>query len=109
MQPYVLFIFHEFPPKNDIINSISDGDYYDLFKRVADLGMGVELNTPLNDSYVEELLRPYRIAKACKCKFYLGSDAHTPDELINARPCFEALIDSLSLTEDDKFNFQKNI
>ena len=49
------------------------------------------------------ILRPYRIAKECGCKFYLGSDAHSPGGLDAAKPIFEKVIDLLELTEEDKF------
>lgn len=50
-------------------------------------------------------MRPYRIAKDCGCKFYLGSDAHHPDELEIAKKQFERMIDLLKLEESDKFDF----
>ena len=43
-----------------------------------------------------------RIAREEGCRFYLGSDAHTPAELAKAKANFEAIIDLLGLTEDDK-------
>ena len=59
----------------------------------------------MNFSDEEEavVLRPYIIAKRCGCKFYLGSDAHRPSQLDNAKAIFERAIDLLKLTEDDKF------
>jgi histidinol phosphatase-like PHP family hydrolase len=47
----------------------------------------------------------FRIAKAQGCRFYLGSDAHHPDELLKARRIFERAIDLLDLRESDKFQF----
>ena len=90
---------------NDIINAISDASFAELFERVAASGMGVELNMPLIDCSSEEILRPYRIARACGCTFYLGSDAHTPKSFIGARKKFEAFTEALGLTEDDKFAY----
>jgi histidinol phosphatase-like PHP family hydrolase len=50
---------------------------------------------------MELILR--RIAKKKGCKFYLGSDAHHPAPLDAARERFEAIVDALDLTEEDKF------
>jgi len=91
--------------RNDILNAITDAQLTELFERVAEKGMGVELNTPLADCSDDVALRPYRIAKACGCKFYLGSDAHTPDKLLLSRDRFEGMVEALGLTEDDKFPF----
>jgi len=49
------------------------------------------------------VLRPYKIAIECGCKFYLGSDAHTVAGLERAIPEFEKMIDLLGLTEDQKY------
>ena len=89
--------------RDDILNAISDAEYVELFARVARSGMGVELNVNLNDPQSVDTMRPYRIAKAQGCKFYLGADAHHPKGLAEARARFEAVIDALDLTEDDKF------
>ena len=48
-------------------------------------------------------MRIFRTAKKCGCKFYLGSDAHTPKEFAGAIGRFEWAIDRLDLSEDDKF------
>ena len=87
----------------DILNEISDSSYAEFFERVAKSGMGVELNTPLSTASYEELLRPYRIAHSCGCKFYLGSDAHSPNDLTYSAARFEAITEALDLSEDDKF------
>lgn len=89
----------------EILNAISDSSYAEFFERVAVKGMGVELNVGLSEASSEEILRPYRIARSCGCKFYLGSDAHSPKELTYSRARFEAITEALELTEDDKFSF----
>ena len=89
--------------RDDILNAVTDEEYAAFFQRVAEKGMGVELNMPLRDAACEAALRPYRIARACGCTFYLGSDAHNPDALAGARARFEAIVDALELTEDQKF------
>ena len=101
-----------------LINQNSDGEYLrtlelipeekmtELFKRAAALGCGIEINRAdmtFRHGGVDTVLRPFRIAKACGCKFYLGSDAHHRDDLYVSREIFERAVDLLSLTEGDKF------
>lgn len=77
-----------------------------LFTKAAKLGVGIELNScdmDFKDEEADTVLRIYRIAKKCNCKFYCGSDAHHPETLDNAKRIFERAIDLLELTEDDKF------
>lgn len=90
---------------DELLDYITDAEYIDLFNRIAKCGMGVELNTSLQESASQSALRPYRIARECGCKFYLGSDAHTPRELAAAMPRFRAIVDALDLTENDKHPF----
>ena len=91
----------------DCLSLVSDATMTDLFGKAAKRGIGVELNfNP--DQYekagvLDDLLRPYRIAIDCGCKFYFGSDAHAPDEFTGAKAKFEKIVDLLGLTEDQKF------
>lgn len=89
-----------------VLDMIPDEEYARLFARAAEKGMGIELNFP-SFGYTEQelprILRPYRIAKTCGCKFYFGSDAHTPAGLDAAMKNFEHIIDLLQLEESDKF------
>lgn len=76
-----------------------------LFKRAAAVGVGIELNSDdmgFADSETDTVLRPYRIAKECKCKFYCGTDAHTPEDFLRLKNYARA-IDLLGLEESDKF------
>lgn len=98
-----LMASHSEGSRDDILNCITDAELAELFDRVAKSGMGVELNMALTDPQSADTMRPYRIAKERGCKFYLGSDAHHPAGLAKARDRFEAAIDALALTEDDKF------
>lgn len=91
-----------------ILDTITDSELFEFFTRASSKGIGIELNVPLAKSSDETILRPYKIAKKCGCKFYLGSDAHSPSALEKAPARFEAIIDALDLTEDDKFAFVKN-
>lgn len=91
----------------EVLSGVSDRCFEKLFSGCAEKRCGVELNIALeflNDSdKLETILRPYKIAKAVGCKFYLGSDAHTPDGFARAPERFTKMIDLLELTEDDKF------
>ena len=87
---------------------IPDRQWEEMWTRVRDRGMGVEINrdpsayTPIE---LEHLLRPLHIAKAVGCKFYLGSDAHMPEETRGKVRQFQYFIDLLELTEEDKLPF----
>lgn len=78
-----------------------------VFRKAAEVGVGIELNgSDMNftDDEAETILRPYRIAKRCGCKFYCGSDAHSPAKFETVVSLFEKSVDILGLTEDDKFH-----
>ena len=90
----------------DTLSRISDDDMKRLFKKAASLGCGIELNQydmAFKDSEEDVVLRPYKIAKECGCKFYFGSDAHHPGDFKHAKERFEKAAMLLGLTEDDKF------
>ena len=89
----------------EVIRRISDRDFERLFTKAAELGIGIELNGcdfRYSGEGLETMLHPYRIAKACGCKFYLGTDAHKEREFA-AFESFQKVIDMLELSEDDKF------
>ena len=46
---------------------------------------------------------PQAVAKACGCKFYLGSDAHGRDGFAGVDKLFGRAIDLRDLQESDKF------
>ena len=86
------------------LSLIKDEDMKRLFSKAAKLGVGIELNVgewALREDTLPQTIRPYRIAAECGCKFYLGSDAHAPDELTLAAPA--RLVELLGLEEDQKF------
>lgn len=90
----------------EVLRLVPDSDMQRLFTKAAELGMGIEINGCDFRGSGEELetaLRPYRIAKACGCKFYLGTDAHKPKEFVSFEN-FAKAIDLLNLTEGDKFH-----
>ena len=81
-------------------------DIDDRVKKAAEKGVGIELNygdMTFSDEEEKTILRPYRIAKKCGCKFYLGCDAHHPSSLERANGFFKRAIDYLELEETDKF------
>ena len=86
---------------------ITDAEYRDLWTRVKERGMGVEINhgSPVSEKDLPSILRPYRIAKEVGCKFYLGGDSHTPDAIPSIRPAWQRFIDWLDLREEDKLPF----
>lgn len=92
----------------DIINLqlIPSDKMENLFTKSSQLGVGIELNSSdmsFKDEEAEFVLRPYRIAQKCGCKFYCGSDAHTNKGLEKAKAIFERAVDLLNLSEEDKF------
>ncbi|MBQ7474911.1 MAG: hypothetical protein IJS78_03210 [Clostridia bacterium] len=89
----------------EVLEKIPLDEYHRLFAKARERGIGVELNFPAPGTDAPDariMLLPYRIAKEEGCKFYLGSDAHHPEELRRAKANFEAITDLLGLTEDDK-------
>ena len=91
------------------LSLIKDADMHDLFCRAARAGVGIELNASDMQSAKknpDEVFRMFRIAKDAGCKFYLGSDSHTPQEFNGLKETFEYAIDALGLTEEDKFRIE---
>lgn len=90
-----------------IIDAISDEELTRVFTKLAQRGAGFELNTDFarytEPQFLEGALRPFRIGKACGCKFYLGSDAHHPEGLDDAMRRFEQIVTLLDLKESDRF------
>ena len=81
-----------------------------LFRKAASLGAGIELNASefaFADHEENSVMRMYRIAKACGCKFYLGSDVHKVKHFGEALPLWEKAITLLDLTEEDKFHIAR--
>lgn len=90
----------------DVLRRIPTEAMEQLFRKAAEVGVGIELNSSdmdFQDAEADVVLRPYRVAKACGCKFYLGSDAHQPKELDQAVNIFERAVTLLGLQEEDKF------
>lgn len=93
-----------------VLSLIPDSEMERLFARAKELGCGIELNQSdmsFADSEADQILRPFRIAKSCGCKFYLGSDAHHPSAFQRTREVFERAVSLLGLTEADKFHISR--
>ena len=93
---------------SEVIRMISDEDFRRLFTRAAELGLGIEINGS-DFRFIDDnmhLLRPYKIAKECGCKFYLGTDSHKPSEF-GVFDNLQKAVDLIGLTEDDKFILHK--
>lgn len=87
-----------------VLDHISFKEWCALMERAAGLGCGIELNIrAVTDDPV--ILRPYLAAKACGCKFFLGSDAHHPSALTQAPEVFRGMIYLLDLREADRYRF----
>ena len=94
----------------DVLDRIPTEELERVFKKAALRGCGIELNAfdfGFADEDAERVVRIFRVAREQGCKFYLGSDAHHPDQLDGAIPRFQRAIDLLELTEDDKFAMPK--
>ena len=68
--------------------------------------MGIELNRDdmmFSDEEEDTVLRMFKIAKYHGCKFYCGSDAHTPKAFALSKDAFERAITKLELKQTDKF------
>lgn len=100
-------VAHPFQPvgygqyRNEMLQLISDETFARLFKKAADLGIGLELNPNCGDP---ALIRMNAIAKEQGCKFTLGSDTHS---IAKAENIFnvQAAVDALNLTENDLMAF----
>lgn len=96
-----------------VLRAIPQAEMERLFTKAAELGVGIELNradmhkAQLDPERGEVVMHMFRTAKACGCKFYLGSDAHHPDALDISKAIFEKAVDTLGLLECDKIDFLK--
>ena len=94
------------------LDLIKDDDIERVFTLAAKRGVGIELNaTDMNysDENKDRVLKFYRIAKECGCKFYCGSDSHSLESIKKKRvSLIERAIDELGLTEDDKWEIARS-
>lgn len=90
-----------------VLNLLPERELEEVFKKCAEVGVGIELNSgDMNfaENEADTVLRIFKIAKQQGCKFYCGSDAHHPKDFENVKAIFERAVDMLELTEDDKFH-----
>ena len=95
-----------------VLSLIPDAEMERLFTMAAELGCGIELNQSdmsFGDDEADVVLRPFRIAKSCGCKFYLGSDAHHPTQFEKSKGVFERAVTLLDLKESDKFHIKSSL
>ena len=97
----------------EVCNLIPDDDMRRCFSLAAERGAGIELNFETFFDYsggeLDELMRMYRIAKSEGAKFYFGSDAHHPADMVRSKEKFERVIDLLALEESDKFSVPSSV
>ena len=86
---------------NKRANVYNEGIRRRILYREEELNRG---DMSFKDDEADTVLRMFRVAKSCGCKFYCGTDAHHPKAFVNARDVFERAIDLLGLTENDKFH-----
>ncbi len=105
-----------------LINNASREDYletldlipYDdmerLFAKASEVGIGIELNKSdmsFKDTEADRVLRMFRIAKNCGCKFYLATDGHHPKNFETSIEVFDRAVTLLDLKESDKIDLEK--
>lgn len=90
----------------DVVDMVSDKEFYEIFGGVAACGAGVELNIYprwYDEDQLKRVLRPYMIARDCGCKFYLGSDSHHGTNLLNAPAKLKGILGVFPLEATDRF------
>lgn len=88
------------------LNMLPSDELERVFTKAAEKGLGIEVNAEDMKYDPEEedaILRIFKTAKACGCKFYLASDAHDIKHLDESIQVFERAIDKIGLEESDKF------
>ncbi len=102
-----LIVKKDRPQLLEVFRLLPEEELIRVFTRIAEKGAGVELNADdfrqLTPEEETVLLRPFRIAKSCGCKFYFGSDAHTAEELEQAPAQAEKAVRLLELEEQHRF------
>lgn len=90
----------------ETLDLIPSAEMERLFTKAAALGVGIELNVgdmKFTDEESDTVLRMFRIARDCGCRFYCASDAHHPESLASVKGIFQRAIDLLGLEESQKF------
>ena len=87
-----------------VLDMIPSEDMERLFSKAAQVGCGIELNQgdmKFSDDEADKVLRMFRIAKECGCKFTFGSDSHTDRGHDTYAFVCQTVSDALGLKEDD--------
>lgn len=95
----------------ETLDLIPEQDMRRVFTKAAEVGIGIELNygdVKIVDDEDYRVMRMFKIAKECGCKFYFGTDAHGRRPYADYMPAFERAIDVLGLKESDKFVIGEN-
>lgn len=90
----------------DTLNLIPDDELKRLFAKAAKLGVGIEINAAgfgFPEEETDTIIRIFKTAKECGCKFYFGSDAHHPAAFETTLERLNRAVDLLNLTENDRF------
>lgn len=93
-----------------VLDRFTDEEFAEIFGLAAERGLGIELNAdefPEDPTEAACVLRPYRIAKEMGCKFYLGSDAHQPEDFAGKKAKMQRITEQLDLQEEDKLPLVK--
>ena len=108
---YITAIPHPFSAVNcdyseELFDFITDDEYKRCFDIAAEKGIGIEINPnfikgkTLPESYALPMMRMYRIAKECGCKFTIGTDSHKAADF-DAYPLLYIFCSVLDLREND--------
>lgn len=94
------------PVYASFLDMLTTNELERVFTKAAEKGLGIEINQydmTYDADEEDAVLRIFKIAKGCGCKFYLGSDAHKVQDLEDSIAVFERAIDKIGLEEKDKF------
>lgn len=101
----------DLPTYCQVLRRITGDHLHHLFEKAAALGMGIELNTSClafrSEEEAHAVTAFYTVAKECGCKFYIGTDAHHPAQLVGQKAIAQCFADRLGLTEENRFYIRK--
>ena len=93
-----------------VLRQITGEKLRHLFTKAAALGVGIELNASClafrSEEEAQAVTDFYTVAKECGCKFYVGTDAHHPQQFVGRREIAQHFVDRLGLSETDRFTLK---
>lgn len=95
-----------------VLDLIPTDEMERLFSKAKNVGIGIELtksDMSFKDDEADRVLRMFKVAKGCGCKFYLATDGHHPKNFENSIEIFDRAITLLNLQESDKIDFSRII